>query len=242
VARKPRDGTADDGGTFQLERFEWTAPDRLEVAGSFTGITAPSASPELVLHGADGARRLAGAPVELADDDVQWASVFVWSGPPVPFDDAELDLGGGLSIGLPRPGERDETLEVRKAAPEAADLLRLRATALAAQEEAREADAARERLAQELARAREDLESERSRHAADAERFKQGLEQVRDAGEQALAATTAELAATRERASRLESALDEATGELEIARAATGEADRLRSRLEAVRLALDDGH
>jgi flagellar biosynthesis GTPase FlhF len=255
VAPRADAGNLDDGATFDLERFEWAAPDRLEVAGSFHGIEAPSAAPTLVLYGADGAQRLVGAPVDHGGDGAAWVSEFVWSGPPVPFDDAELELDGGLSIGLPQPGMRDETLEVRTvAAPQAADLLQLQAALIVAQEDAREADAARAQLAQELAHAREDLEAERARHASDAENFKRGLAQVREAGEQALAASSAEVAELRERADRLEAELEHVAAlraELEQSASeaaereralddARDEAGRLQSRLDAVRQALDD--
>src|SRR5215213_2882743 len=247
-----REGTASNGATFQLDRFEWAAPDRLEIAGSFAGIEPPSAAPTLVVGGADGRRRLTATPVESPVGGEQWTAAFLWQEPPVPFEEVELELGDGLSVVLPAPGSGDAALAIRGAARPAAETLRLQAALLAAQEEAREASAAHAQVLQELARVREDLEAERSAHAADAERFKQGLTQVRDAGEEALAATEGELARLRERVRELEGELDDipalrsrlatAEGELEQARAEKAEAhaafDQAQVKLHETREAL----
>jgi hypothetical protein len=230
-----REGTASNGATFQLDRFEWATPDRLEIAGSFAGIEPPSMAPTLVVAGADGERRLTATPVDSPVDGEQWTAAFLWQEPPVPFEQVELELGDGLSIALPAPGSSDAALAIRgtPAPRPAAETLRLQAALLAAQEEAREAVSAHGQVLQELARAREDLEAARSAHTADAERFKEGLAQVRDAGEEALAATEAESAALRERVRELEGELDgvaalrsrlaAADGELEQAKAETAE-------------------
>ena len=57
---------------------------------------------------------------------------------------------------------------------------------LAAQEEVRAVQVSLQQTEAELARAREDLEAERTRQAADSERFREGLAQVRETAEQAL--------------------------------------------------------
>ena len=247
-----REGTASNGAIFQLDRFEWAAPDRLEIAGSFAGIEAPSVAPTLVVGGADGQRRLTATPVDSPVDGEQWTAAFLWQEPPVPFEEVELELGDGLSVVLPAPGSGDAALAIRGAPRPAAETLRLHAALLGAQEEAREASAAHGQVLQELARTREDLEAERSAHAADAERFKQGLTQVRDAGEEALAATEGELARLRERVRELEGELDDipalrsrlatAEGELEQARAEKAEAhaafDQAQVKLHETREAL----
>jgi len=247
-----REDTASNGATFQLDRFEWAAPDRLEIAGSFAGIEPPRMAPTLVVGAADGPRRLTATPVDSPVDGEQWTAAFLWQEPPVPFEQVELELGDGLSVVLPAPGSGDAALAIRGAPRPAAETLRSQAALLAAQEEAREASAARGQVLQELARVREDLEAERSAHAADAERFKQGLAQVRDAGEEALAATERELAALRERVRELERELDDvaalrsrlatAEGELDQARAQSAEAhaafEQAQVRIDETREAL----
>ena len=66
-ARLHHPGEPDDRGvhtmiadvTLELERFAWGAPDRLEVAGTFTGLEEPDAAPPiLVLSGAGRTHRL----------------------------------------------------------------------------------------------------------------------------------------------------------------------------------------
>jgi hypothetical protein len=248
-----REDSASNGATFQLDRFEWAAPDRLEIAGSFAGIEPPSMAPTLVVAGADGRRRLTATPVESPAHGEQWSVAFLWQEPPVPFEEVELELGDGLSVVLPAPGSGDAALAIRGAHRPAAETLRLQAALLAAQEEAREASAAHGQVLQELARIREDLEAERSGHAADAERFKQGLTKVRDAGEEALAASEGELAGLRERVRELEGELDDvaalrsrlatAEGELDQARAEKTEAhaafDQAQTNLHETREALE---
>jgi len=266
VAGTPREATARDVvATFRLERFEWAEPDRLEIAGSFTGIDAPSEPPTLVVHGTDGARRLTGVLGEPASAEGPWSAAFLWNEAPVPFESAELELGGGLSVELSAPGTNDEAIAIRSSTQSPADMLRLQVALLAAQEDAREALTAHRQMVQEFARARDDLEAERADRASDAERFKQGLDQVREASEQAVTAAEAEVGQLHRRVSELENALgglaalrdelrtaksqaaeashelEETRAELKTAQAEAGEADRLRSRLDAVRQALDDG-
>src|SRR4051794_25033221 len=249
-----REDTASNGATFHLDRFEWAAPDRLEIAGSFAGIEPPRTAPTLVVGAADGPRRLTATPVDSPVDGEHWTAAFLWQEPAVPFEEVELELGDGLSVVLPAPGSGDAALAIRGApAPRpAAETLRLQAALLAAQEEAREAVSAHGQVLQELARAREDLEAARSAHTADAERFKQGLAQVRDAGEEALAGTEAESAALRERVRELERELDDvaalrsrlgtAEGELDQARAENAEAhaafEQAQVRIDETREAL----
>src|SRR3954465_8493776 len=96
-----REDTVSNGATFQLDRFEWAAPDRLEIAGSFAGIEPPSMAPTLVVGAADGPRRLTATPVDSPVDGEHWTAAFLWQEPPVPFEQVELERGAG-----PRPPGR----------------------------------------------------------------------------------------------------------------------------------------
>ena len=194
--------------TFDLERFEWAAPDRLQLAGTFSGLgDGEAAAPTLVLHGAEHTHRL---PVveddSVPEDGEAWTGVFAWQDAPEAFETAELELGPDVSITLPEPraGQRPfggQRLRVRQAAepaaeegkqngshPPAAERLRLQSELVAAQEEARELRAALERAEAEASRAREDLQAERERQSADSERFREGLASVQASAEEALAA------------------------------------------------------
>jgi hypothetical protein len=240
--------------TFTLERFEWGAPDRLELAGTFSGITGdPAGEPVLTVEGPDGPHRLpavrdaAGPP----SDGAPWAVAFTWLEAPVAFDRARLELGAALAVELPAPGEPGEggVLLVEHtydgdgaaAVPDAdgaADRMRLEAQLLDARQQLEEARVAARRAQEELQRAQEDLAAEREREAADAVRFREGLAKVRASAEEAIAAAAldrsraeeearAEIAALRERVAELEPASEElraARSELDDARGALAEA------------------
>jgi hypothetical protein len=228
--------------TFDLERFEWAAPDRLQVAGTFAGLDDASAgAPELVLRGGGSEHRLeSDAPAPA--DGRPWMATFAWREAPEPFDSAELRLGSDVAVELPQPGPLDpQRLEVRQAAPpesvaangagagagepasendagspteraqdsgtgSPAERLRLQGDLLAAEEEAREAHALADRAMEELSRAHQDLDAERERHAADAERFREGLATVRASAEEALAAEQRSVAELRDQLTAAESA------------------------------------
>ena len=233
---------------FALDRFEWGAPDRLEVAGSFFGLEGrPAAEPVLMVHGPDGPHRLpaiedgAGPPA----DGSQWAAAFAWLEAPVAFDRARLELGPALAVELPAPGqgETGSSLPVSTAddpdAGNAAGRLRLEAQLLDARQELEETRVAAQRAQEELDRARADLAAERQRGADDAERFREGLARVRASAEEAIGAAElarsraeqeaqAEIAALRERVA----ALEPAAGELETVRS---DLDDARSTLAEAR-------
>jgi hypothetical protein len=196
---------------FELDRFAWGAPDRLELSGTFVGLRdVPRDDPVLVLRGAERTHRLAVLPDSLdgsPEDGQRWRAAFAWKEAPTAFEVAELEFGGDISIELPEPRARRwrrQVLEVRQARAErdgrsargpredvisgaAAESVRLQAELLAAQAEVREVHAVMQQTEAELTRAREDLEAERARHAADAGRFREGLESVRGSAEEALA-------------------------------------------------------
>lgn len=240
--------------TFDLERFEWAAPDRLQLAGTFAGLgDGAAAPPTLVLHGSERSHRLpavegdgSGPP----EDGEPWTATFAWQDAPEAFDTAELELGDDVSIQLPEPraGQRPfggQRLKVRKAAdhepeegrqngngspPPAAERLRLQSELVAAQEEARELRVAVERAEEELGRARQDLEAERERHAADSERFREGLAKVQASAEEALAAE-------QHSAEALRAELDTALAARQEADASAGE---LREQLTALEKVEED--
>ena len=200
---------------FDLERFDWAGPDRLEVAGTFAGIgDAPAGAPVLVVHGADRVHRLPAMPD--ADQPVEgrpWRAAFAWQEAPEPFETAELELDGH-AIALPRPGAK---------APEApldsARQLGLEAELLTAREQIRDLQVEAERNREELDHARRALAAERDRRSGDAERFRAGIAQVRASAEEALAAAGAER--------------DRAVAERDELR------DRVAAQLQALRSALD---
>lgn len=242
-----------DGPTFMVERFAWGAPDRLEVAGTFSGLAAETfGGAVLTVVGEDGAHRLPaignGDAAPLADG-APWAAEFAWLEAPVAFDRARLELGASLAVELPAPGTAmngdplavevlEEAVESEPPATEAppapavaadaAGRLRLETQLLDQAEQLEEARTAAQRAEAALLRAETDLAGEREARAADAERFREGLAQLRSSAEEAIAKL--EPASAERDAARIE--LAQARSELEAVRS---EVEDARGALDAAR-------
>lgn len=235
---------------FALDRFEWGAPDRLVLAGSFSGLEGrPAAEPVLTVQGPDGPHRLpaiedgAGPPA----DGARWAAAFAWLEAPVVFDQARLELGPALAVELPGPGQGESGISLPVSTAEhdngpadvllaaadadgAAGRLRLEAQLLDARQELQETRVAAQRAQEELDRAQADLAAERQRGAGDAERFREGLATVRASAEEAIGA--AKLAHSR--------AEQEARAEIAALRERVAALQPAAAELETVRSELDD--
>jgi hypothetical protein len=95
---------------LEIERFEWAAPDRIELAGVWSGLRGRRfIRPTLVLEG-EGERRRLLATLEhkpwTADDGEEWIAAFAWNGPVVKFESADLNVGSGIDLKLPPPRMR----------------------------------------------------------------------------------------------------------------------------------------
>jgi hypothetical protein len=238
---------------FLLERFTWSSPDRLELAGRFVDLgSRPSGAPVLVLHGEERVHRLPAVPGDSSgapDDGEPWHAAFAWAEPPEAFSTAELELGA-VAVELPEPAEESagdpQPLPVRRAEPvEGASRLALEAELLAAREQVRELREAAEREREELERARAALEAERARRATDGERFLAGIAQVRAAAEETVAATAAECDVLREQVEGLEAQARDADAALanlgtmrKSAEAAAADAEHLLGRMQELKHAL----
>jgi hypothetical protein len=197
--------------TFQLERFEWVASDRLELAGRWDGLRGRRIAPPVLAFEADGRRhRLRAMPGGQLDE--RWRATFAWDGRPVEIDRAELEVGRTVVVDLPAPRRRKsadrpaEPLEERLAAAEA------------------EAEAARDELA--LLRADLSTAADETEQALSAER------EVEDALRQELEAARAELTAAREELERTKGLLEHRDAQLGATRAGL---DREREELRGLR-------
>ena len=92
---------------FEVERFEWTAPDRLEVAGRWSGLRGHRfLRPTLDLE-VSGKRKRMLAILEhkpwAAEEGEQWIAAFAWTGAQAGIETAELTVSPDLAVQLPLP-------------------------------------------------------------------------------------------------------------------------------------------
>ena len=110
MATQPRvPGAASTEVDFELERFERTGPDRIEIAGRWYGLRGRRfVRPVLNLRTGGGSRRRAIALLEhkpwAADDGETWLAAFTWPKGAADIEGAELEVGPGLAVELPAPG------------------------------------------------------------------------------------------------------------------------------------------
>jgi hypothetical protein len=189
---------------FDVERFEWTAVDRLEVAGRWSGVRGRRfMRPSLNVAGNRGRRRLIALLEHkpwAADDGDHWVAAFPWDGERGDVGPAVLEVGTGLAVELPAPRE---PRHVREAAAKLVDapptgpatplspprtaedqrdeeLWRARAAVGAAR---READLAREQLNAVRERARlqvRDAEAGRIVAERERDRLRQEVDAIRE--------------------------------------------------------------
>jgi len=129
--RTPAHAPGGAAAVFELKRFGWLTPDRLELSGTFGGLPDArlDASPVLVVLAGDHEHRLAAVPDSLSGpprDGRFWQAAFAGRDAPAEFDAAQLQLGGGLVVELPAAGakqrlSRARVLEVRTTHPDGAN-------------------------------------------------------------------------------------------------------------------------
>jgi cell division protein FtsB len=240
--------------SFALERFDWVAPDLLEVAGRFSNVPETAvADPVLIIRSGERTHRLGMAPESEPRSGrvglrrfggAQWRALFEWPGPPRSVDRAALELGEGFVVELPRPGAPRtgrRVLDVgrRALSPLAgADQIRLQAELTAAREEAEDARGQLNEAEQVVRRLRQDLEVQRKRREAEATRFHEALEDMRGTAEEAVSAERnraealrAELQGAQETAEQARRDLEAMREELTAAADARAGHDRLEAEL-----------
>src|SRR4051795_13216655 len=107
---------------FDVERFEWTAVDRLEVAGRWSGVRGRRfMRPSLSVAANRGRRRLIALLEHkpwAADDGDRWGAASPGAGERGDVGPAVLEVGTGLAVQLPAPRE---PRHVREAGAKLAD-------------------------------------------------------------------------------------------------------------------------
>ena len=93
--------------SFEVDRFEWVAHDRLELAGRWYGVRGRRfLRPTLDVEMGDQRRRMLALLEHkpwTAVDGEQWLAAFSWEGEQADLT-AELSVGPDLAVGLPQPG------------------------------------------------------------------------------------------------------------------------------------------
>src|SRR2546421_3769717 len=100
--------TAAHGVTaLEVDRFEWVAPDRIEIAGLWTGLRGRRfIRPTLILKGQGEPKRLLAVLDHkpwAVDNRSEWVAAFPWKGEPVEFESAQLHVASGIDVELPPP-------------------------------------------------------------------------------------------------------------------------------------------
>ena len=95
--------------SFELERFEWAADDRLEVSGRWQGLTGRKLARPVLTVEADGRRRrltaLPGGQLPGKGGEA-WRASFAWPHGPADVESAELEIGRSVVVDLPAPRRR----------------------------------------------------------------------------------------------------------------------------------------
>jgi hypothetical protein len=100
-------GVVSEQVVFEVDRFEWTEGDRLEVTGRWYGLRGHRfVRPVLTVEADDGPRRMLALLDHkpwAAEDGEPWVAAFPWEGDPVAVGGAELAVAPSLAVDLPAP-------------------------------------------------------------------------------------------------------------------------------------------
>ena len=214
---------------FELDRFQWSGDDRLEVEGRWFGVRGRRFVRPVLTVQVGGRRRRLLALLEhkpwTADEGERWLAAFPWDGARDDVGEGELEVGA-LTVDLPPPGDGEQSHERRNAAKEASLATVAGARPKLPEPEVarppepggepvlRAAGESRQQLERDLAGARAELGRLRARHE----------EEVRELRARA-----------REAEERLGAIESTASADAKRADALAGEAERLHTELERVR-------
>jgi hypothetical protein len=220
------------GVAFEVERFEWTSPERLELVGRWSGLRGHRFLRPTLDFEVDGERRRMLADLDhkpwAPEEGQDWIAAFTWKGDPAHLDEAELTVSPELAVQLPAPGGSVAKGTAKAAGPAAERRPARRPRTAVLEGELAAALAEVERLGAELDRARashaesgkELRERLRGEHARIRE-LETELEQAREGAREQLTEKDTAAAAELE---GLRKERDAATAEREAATAARDDA------------------
>ncbi len=225
------------GVAFEVERFEWTSRDRLELVGRWSGLRGHRFLRPTLDVQVDGDRRRMLALLEhkpwAPEDGRDWVAAFSWRGEPAHFDEAELTVSPDLAVQLPSPGGSVEPGEAQAVTVAAERLPARRPRSAVLEAELAAALAEVERAGEELDRTRA-MHSEAARELRERLRDEHAkIRKLEEELEHARASTALAEAAAAEDADRLRDERDAAAAERDAAMvardAAVAEAEEARS-------------
>jgi hypothetical protein len=224
------------GVTFEVERFEWTADDRLTLVGRWFGLRGHRFLRPTLDVDVSGERRRMLADLEhkpwAAAEGEEWIAEFRWRGEPAYFQDAELTVSPDLAVQLPQPGNSI----AEAAAPERGERVPARPPRTALLEA--ELAAAAEELARvtgELTKLRDQQTEAAKAATAELDRVKTEGDEAAAAHAQALGAVQRERDEAREQVAAVEHERDEARARLAAAEAEAQAAAEARDEARAER-------
>jgi len=232
---------------FELERFAWTPPDRLEVVGRWSGLEGRRLGrPVLTLGVGDEKIRLTAHPGGHFSRSGTWSAVFSYDGKPEEIAGAELEIGRRLVIDLPPPRRRKAAVDSaaldqeRRRREELQETLAERdAEITGLRDEAEtalgERDSRIEALEAKMAEMRtklEEAEQERELMRAEVEAARADAQTARAEVEASAERLQAERAAAAEIREKLATAREEAQSTIDTE---AHETERLRAELQAAR-------
>src|SRR5918998_5855814 len=96
---------ATDQIAFRLERFGWSAPDRMKLVGRWEGFAPDQLGSPVLWTRANGReQRVRALPDSTrVEHDGRWSASFAWGPELNGVQEVELELGSGLALGLPLP-------------------------------------------------------------------------------------------------------------------------------------------
>src|SRR4051794_1890839 len=159
--------------SFELERFEWTADDQLEVVGRWNGVRGRRIGrPALTVDAGGGRPRPTGTQVSRPDEP--WRAAVDWGGDRGEIAGGEPEIGRSPVVELPPPRRRRRRSAASAESELRAQVEELRAMVAGLQAEPPAASREVEALRAELASLRDtgrlaEVEAERDRLAAELE-------------------------------------------------------------------------
>ena len=224
------------GVTFEVERFEWTADDRLALVGRWFGLRGHRFLRPTLDVDVSGERRRMLADLEhkpwAAEEGEEWIAEFRWRGEPAHFQDAELTVSPDLAVQLPQP----DNSVAEAAPPERGERVPARPPRTALLEA--ELAAAAEELARvtgELTKLRDQQTEAAKAATTELDRVKTERDEAAAAHAQALGAVQKERDEARELVAAVEQERDAARARLAAAEAEAHTAAEARDEARAER-------